>query len=190
MQRAEIKKLKYEDFPVRLFFYLLSKEDALACRFLGEHKWQGLKTRWEQNDTSLASSRLLEDQKRTILPLIKAQKGTLALRWLGATLVDPKELFLEIGLPWDDDKGKLIDALQKYIQKNTSQYENNLIQLKANQEDSESNKAKLSAEEFTIDDAIATLNLAGFSIPNPDKLTIGQYKAMNKAIKDGRRRQS
>lgn len=140
--------------------------------------------RWEEEDASLEASRLLEDQKRTALPLMKAQKASIAIRWVLQTAMDRKPILEEAGLPWREDIQEQVEVLETYIKKNHAQYENNMLQLKATQEQ----QNQESANTFTIEDAIATLNLAGFTIADPNKLTIGQFKAMNRAIqKNGKR---
>ena len=184
-RNVKFAKLKYEDFPIKLFFRLLSRPEGVAERFLGKNKWAELTKKWEEDDDSLESDRVLEDQKKVALPMMKAQMGILVLRWLAFTHQDIKPVFETLGLPWRDDPKELISSLRKYIQKNKSQYENNLIQLDATMQQQKSMDAD---SDFSIDDAIAGLNLAGFTITDPDKLTIGQFKAMNKAIeKNGRR---
>lgn len=187
MQNHEFSGLKYEDFPVRLFFRLLGKDEAVAERFLGKAKWSNLIRRWEEDDKSMEKERLLEDQIRAMLSLYKAQKATTALKWLSVTGSDPKPILEEVGLPWRDTAEELVEALTKYIKKHTSQYENNLIMLEATMKQ-QSSGPTIGESKFTIDDGIAGLNLAGFTITDPDKLTIGQYQAMNRAIqRNGKR---
>jgi hypothetical protein len=182
MERTELVNLRYEDFPVRLFFRLLERSPKVAGRVVGgEKKWERMLQKWEEQDNSLESGRMLEDQIRAMLSLIKAQKATTVLKWIMVTPSDPRPLIEEIGLPWRDDPKELIEAIQAYIIKHTSQYENNLLMLRATVEQQNS-VSPLSESKFSIDDAIAGLNLAGFSITEPDKLTIGSYQAMNRAI--------
>lgn len=182
---VKFAKLKYEDFPIKLFFHLLSRPERVAHLFLGKKKWEHLKLRWDEDDDSMEADRLLEDQKKAAIPLIKAQRDITVLKWLRFTQSDVKKVFEELGLPWREDPEELIKSLQKSIRKNISQYENNLIQLQATLKQQ---KESDGASKFSIDDAIASLNLAGFTVVDPDKLTIGQFRAMNKAIeKNGER---
>jgi len=151
-------------------------------RFLGKRKWDDLLRRWEEDDKSIESDRLLEDQIRAALSLAKTQKATTALKWLAVTGTNPKILFEQWKLPWREDPEELVKALTAYITKHNSQYENNLIMLQATIEQQKSAEDDKHAEPFNIDDAIAGLNLAGFTINDPETLTIGQFRAMNKAI--------
>lgn len=127
---------------------------------------------------------MLEDQKKAALPLLKAQKATIALKWVPMTQKERKPILEEVGLPYREDLIEQIKALQEYATKNYAQYENNLIQLQATQAQQNSQKSST----FTVEDAIATLDLGGFTVSDPDTLTIGQFKAMNRAIqRNGKR---
>ena len=179
MRSAELKRLKYEDFPIRLFYKLLSKPTEVAERFVGAGKWQTLLQKWEEDDDSLESDRLLEDQKKVALPLMKAQKAAVALRWVLSTSMDREAVLTENGLPYKEDLMEQIEVLENFITKNKAQYENNLIQLEATKLQQAGREPKT---RFSADDAIATLNLAGFTIMDPNRLTIGQYQAMNRTI--------
>lgn len=181
----DLKHIKFEDFPVKLFFRLLQMDDAVGERVMGR-AWQRYKRMWEDKEDSLEAKRLLEDQKRAMLPLMQAQKAMIALQWVPHAKEGAKELFQECNLPWHDDPQELVEGLLKFIEKSTSKHQNNLIQLNATLEAARQKQKS----EFTIDDGIATLNLAGFTIVDPDKLTIGQYRAMNKTIERNEPRQA
>lgn len=174
-----LRRLSFEDFPIVMFFKLLGRPDPIAERVLGASRWAQMKEKWEESENSLESDRLLEDQKRAALPLMKAQKATMALRWATMTPQDIKPVMEELNLPWDDDPAEFVKLLQNYAERQFSQYQNNLIQLEATQEQQ---KQEDRTSNFTIKDGIATLNLAGFTIMDPDRLTIGEYQAMNRAI--------
>ena len=177
LRLSDLKNIKFEDFPIKIFFRLLRMDDAVGEKVLGR-KWQRFKRLWEEGETSLEGDRLLEDQKRAMLPLMQAQKAMIALQWAVHTRLDTEELFQEWNLPWSEDPKELVEGLIKFIENRTSRHQNNLIQLNATVEEAKQKKPS----EFTIDDSIATLNLAGFTITDPDILTIGQYRAMNKTI--------
>jgi len=186
MGSTRLKRLRYEDFPIKLFYHLLSGPERKAHLLLGAEKWRKLLQKWEEDDDSLESTRLLEDQKKVALPLIKAQKMAIALRWCVSTKLDRKALFDESNIPYREDLSEQVAVLARYIEKLKSQHENNLIQLQATLEQQRTTGG---GSDFTVDDAIATLNLAGFTINDPNTLTIGQYKAMNRTIqrKNGKR---
>lgn len=186
LANKKLLKTRFEDFPLRLFFRLLRNDDRAANLFLGEGRWQAMRDKWEESANSLEDDRMLEDQKKVVLPLIKAQKATLVLRWAQFTSMDIKPVFEELGLPWEDDPIALVERLDKYIKKNLSQYENNLIQLEATKKQAEDRSQHT---DFSIDDAIATLNLAGFTITDRDTLTIGEFRSMTKTMeRNGRRK--
>lgn len=167
-----------------MFYRLLARPEEVATRVIGERKWKELVRRWEEDDRSLEADRLLEDQKRVALPLMKAQKATIALKWVMITSEDRKTVLQDGQLPYREDLKEQVDALQHFIKKHDAQYENNLIQLQATQEQQNTGEGS----DFTIEDAIASLDLAGFTVSDPSKLTIGQFKAMNRAIqKNGKR---
>lgn len=178
MRNTRLAGLKYEDFPLKTYYRLLAKDQRVAERFIGASKWRRLIRKWEEDDNSLEAARLLEDQKRVALPLMKAQKASIAIKWLLVSNTDRKKVLEDVGLPYRKDPKEQISALENFIQRNYSQYENNLIQLAATQEQQSSG----SDSKFTIDDAIATLDLGGFTVNDPNELTIGQFKAMNRAI--------
>lgn len=188
MTIKQARRTKYEDFPIRFFFRLLSKPDGVAERFMGPKRWFDLKQRWEEDDDSMEKDRLLEDQQRAGIPKIKAEKALLALKYYVVACDRAKDLFHEVNLPWDDNPNEMVEKLKNYIEKQRSQYENNLIQLEATKKQAEE-RASLSENKFSIDDAIATLNYAGFTINDPNSLTIGEFKAMNKTIeRNGKRK--
>ena len=185
MFSPRLARLRYDDFPIRLFYYLLEAPERVPTLLIGKPAWTKLLVKWGEDDDSLEASSILEDQKRTALPLMKAQKAAIALRWVLYTTEDRKPLLEESNLPYREKIEDQVSALENYILKCKAQYENNLIQLentKQQQHTPETNKS------FSANDAIATLNLAGFTITDPDKLTIGQYKAMNRTIqRNGKR---
>lgn len=186
LARKEIRRKRFEDFPLRLFFNLLSSPDRKAELFLGPKKWHYLKEKWQEGDDSMENDRMLEDQKKTVLPMVQAQKALLAMKWLFVTESDPRPIFEELGLPWNDDPKKLVETLVSHIERLTSKYENNLIQLQATQQQAED---RSKGTDFHIDDVIATLNLAGFTIPDKDALTIGDFRSMTKTMEKNGRRQ-
>lgn len=181
----QLKRLPFEDFPLMLFFRLMQKPQGVPERFLGARKWEHLVQKWEEFDDSADAQELLEEEKRTLLPLMQAQKATAVLEWLPRTPRDVQPILEELGLPWDPDPETMVKQIADFAQSSYSKYENNQIQLEAVKKrirDKEKNT------NFTIQDSIATLNLAGFTIHNPKTLTIGQYMAMNKAIeRNGKR---
>jgi hypothetical protein len=184
MRNTRLAKLRYEDFPLKTYYKLLARPQAVAERYIGKLNWNALVTKWEEDDDSLEASRLLEDQKRVALPLMKAQKASMAIKWLLVTDKDRKSTLEDVRLPYREDPQEQIDALEKFIEKNYSQYENNLLQLEATQ----AQQSVDGDSDFTIEDAIATLDLGGFTVTNPNELTIGQFKAMNRAIqRNGKR---
>lgn len=183
-----IKRLKYEDMPVKLFFRFLDNSD-LAERVLGKRKWGRFLDNWEKSDDSLEKARVLEEQKRTILPYMKAKKAEAAVKFLVLNPGDEKaEQFLtEVRLPWYGDVETTVKELVKFAKKNAAIFENNNIQLQNTLKEQE-NKHK--GNEFSLDDSISALNLGGFSIPDPSKLTIGPFISMNRTIQKHGRKQT
>lgn len=183
---SRLKRVKYEDFPLKLYYRLLSKEGKVPERFLGTRKWNELTKKWEEEDRSLEADRMLEDQKRAALPLLKAQKASIALKWVMQNSEERQALLEEVSLPYRKDIKEQVTALSRYIEKHYAQYQNNLLQLEVTQKQQNSTKNST----FTIEDAIATLDLGGFTVTDPNKLTIGQFKAMNRAIQKNGKRQN
>jgi len=184
--RDNLRKTKYGYFPFKLFYELLSGPERRAHLFIGKSKWSKMLKTWEEDDDSLEASALLEEQKKVLLSHLKAENAVIALQWVLITRLDRKEILLEAGMPYKEDIAEQVTALKNYITKHRSQYENNLIQLEA------INRSQTTETQrsFSSDDAIATLNLAGFTINDPDKLTIGQFKAMNRTIQRNGKRAS
>lgn len=177
MSKIGVKHLRFEQFPVKLFFRLLERGDDVAERVIGP-KWQKFKQKWEETNPTPQSNRVLDEQKTTFLFLSRAQMGILAAKWLQFTSADVSEYFREYGLPWSDDPIELLELLNSYIEKNVTKYNLGLSKLESTKEEFD----KAPESEFSVETAIASLNLAGFTISDSDKLTIGDFLSMNKAL--------
>ncbi len=180
--KQKLAQLKFDSFPVRLFFRLLSKDDALACRVLGENKWNRFKIEWEERTPSITGDAVIQSQRKVFLSLVKMHLGITAFKWVQFTSKDVKPIFLERGLPWDDDPIVLLEKLGNYIQKHAEQYENNLIGLNQTQKNRPEADEQKKTDLRVIDEALASLNLAGFTIVDKNSLTIGEFLSMNTAL--------
>lgn len=174
---TDIRDLKYEDFPIKLFFRLMEKGDAVAERVLGSKvKWGIFKKKWESDHTSLESDNQMEQQQKVNLAFVQAQKAALVIRWLSVTETDLKQQIIDWGYKWYDDPEKMVRYLLKIANKSQTKYELESANLekKMNVEEEEP------SEKFNIDEAIKSLDMLGFTITNNKKVTIGEYTAMSR----------
>lgn len=176
------------DFPLKLFMRLLKKPDEVVNRFLGANRWSLLKQQWEEQDKSIEGGQLLDQMKKVSLHFCKAHKAVVVLRWLGTAASPEREFVEELGLPWSDDPEELIEYFTLYIEKQQKLYEISLSDLKAMQEKGQ----QISQSKGTdVDELLASLNLSGFTITDPDAITVGQFNGMTKAIeKENERRKN
>lgn len=170
MEKIAARKLKYEDFPLKLFFRLLKKGDSVASRYLGASKWERLKTKWEETHGTQESESELDTQKNVAISFLEAQKAAMLLKWMATTTTNPRPLIEECGFKWYDDPTKLVESLTKIVKKNTAKYKLESAKIEKKEE----------APAFAIEEAIYSLNMMGFTITDHDRLTIGQYDAMAK----------
>jgi len=176
MATTSIRNLSYEDFPIKLFWRLLKRPDEVAVRVIGnEKKWENFKMKWDNDHSSLESEQNLEQQKKVSLAFIQGQKASLTLKWLMLTDQDPKPVIEELGYKWHDDPLEMKAYLEKQLNKSINKYELEsaaLKQIKKPDDEEGSN--------FTIDEAIASLDIMGFTVDDHNTLTIGKYNAMSK----------
>lgn len=173
---TSVRELRYDQFPLKLFFRLLKKDDSVAHRILGEKKWTKFKEQWEKNHTTIDSENQLERQKNVSLAFVQSQKAALVLKWLSMTDKDPKPILEELGYKWYDDPEELVNSLKRTINKAVNKYEHESALL----EKQKPNTEETQEEDFSIDEAIASLDMMGFTIDDHDALTIGRYEAMTK----------
>lgn len=175
MQTAGIDQLKYEDFPIKLFFRLLQKDDSVAHRILGKTKWEIFKRKWAESSASEKGEALFETKHSMSLAFVQMNKAFSVLRWLSVTLEDPKEKITEWGYTWHDDPIEMVEYLTKKANRALDRYEietANVERLEKSKEEPE--------EEFNVDDALASLDMMGFTLGDHNTVTIGKYRAMSR----------
>lgn len=179
MEKTPIKDLKYDDFPLKLFWRLLMRPDAVAIRVVGnEKKWERFKQNWENDNSSIESENQLEQQKKVSLAFIQGQKAALTIKWLALTEQDPRPAIEALGYKWHEDPKQMIAYLNKIVNKSISKYENEsaILENQKGTDDGEEGE-KI---DFNIDEAIASLDMMGFTIDDHETITIGRYRAMSK----------
>ena len=117
-----------------------------------------------------------------MLETCKFNKVRILSQWLPSIDDEKaKEVFKEIRVAWDDGFDKRAQRLKRLLNKHSEMAKKHARKVKELEEgDGEEVK------EFTIDDfnqAIASLELVGFSIEDYEKLTLAKYEAISKTVK-------
>lgn len=182
MPRRSASAYSFETIPAKIFIRLLSRNDAVAERVVGKISWHKIKEKWLLSREDDKGSQLLEARRALLLETCKFNKVRILAQWLPSIDEEKaKEVFKEIRVGWDDDFDKRAQRLKRLLNKHSEMAKKHARKVKELEEgDGEEVK------EFTIDDfnqAIASLELVGFSIEDYEKLTLAKYEAISKTVK-------
>lgn len=172
----------YNNFKFILFFVLIQDESKLSDYNISEENWQEVKSTWIQRhedwstDTKgTAHKNELKSQARYNRLLLLKERETLSDDGL-------KELYKKAGITFH--KGKV--KRQQHIDREIAKYKRLHTIFSAQLENIEESKEDEKHERDSIEiayEAIASLELAGATIPEYENLTLGKYEALTSMIK-------
>ena len=179
--------IKYENFPLILFFRLLQigeRGAKLFCRMKGIplREWEKTKERFEIATRDPKGDPEFEDRKLLVLAWVRMSKTAILLRWIINSERDRKlkEVCEIAGIKWIEDPQARFEYLTTEIRKAEKRAERLARKLDMDKEVEEVEAAEDPEERDTIYDAIASLELMGYSIPSYEELTVPKYIAMTR----------
>jgi hypothetical protein len=178
--------MTYEDFPLVLFFKLMGRPEAVAHRIVGKRPWEKIKERWELNHEDSKGEAYLDARRKVLSQTIKLNKLRLLVEWIKKSKRDPKEVYTACRLPWNEDPKIRAEYLDSQIAKSEQLleiYEAQYQRIKGQQKAEESEEEESPFTLAKLHEAIASLELHGYSIPDYNQLTLGKYDAMTAVIK-------
>lgn len=181
--------MTYDNFPLVLFFRLMMKGDALVERAIrmkvlpfSKVDWRKIKIQWDLKHEDEKGEAYLEAKKKVVTETIQYNKIVLLVQWLKKTKQDIRPMFEELRIPWSDDKAERTKSLNKL--KNKAETRLNIYKAQLDKL-TEQQKEEDQEDEFTmakLHEAIASLELHGFDIPDYNTLTLAKYDAMTAVI--------
>lgn len=185
--------MRYEDFPLVLFFRLMQRDIQVPYRLYGRGRWNNIVEKWQENRGEKVSEVMLEAKRKVLLETIQFNKISLLIHWLKKDKPQAKEIFEKTRIKWSDDKAErdqTLSQLKIKAEEKLKIYEAQLARLQENEkkvvDDDEKKDVDDDEEEFTeakLNEAIASLELHGFDIPDYNSLTLGKYDAMTAIIR-------
>lgn len=180
------KRHFYEAFPFLLFFRIMHDESLLEEYDISVEDWKAIKDKWAVRNEDWATDVYAKAQRDEIYHRSRYNKLLFLKERATWSQEGLEEIYKKIRLKWYPDKDRRDKELVKDIAKAKKHQEifqgqkSDLEQKKI--EDLERNPQEQMTEEMA-QQCIASLELAGASIPDYEKLTLGKYDALTAAIK-------
>lgn len=181
------KRHCYEVFPFVLFFRIMENEDLLKIHGVSEEDWEQIKKTWIMNHEEGEKDPYFNSSRDELTTRSRYNK-LIALRARAELSSEGlEEIYKSIKLKFHPDKLERVKYLDHQIQKakNTNNiYEKLKSQLGTEKLKDLENRAQ--GEYFGVTQAyecIASLELAGASVPDYEKMTLGKYDALSASLK-------
>ncbi|BFP39493.1 hypothetical protein FGF1_03380 [Flavobacteriaceae bacterium GF1] len=173
----------YEAFPFLLFFRAMENEEILEQHNVSQGDWEEIKKRWILKNENWSTDAYAKAQRDELAHRSKYNKLLFLKERATWSEEGLKDLFEKVRLKWDDDRlkrdGNLLKELNKAkkLQEIYAGQKKGLEEQKLNEFDDR--------EGMSVENAyqcIASLELAGATIPDYEKLTLGKYDALSATL--------
>lgn len=179
--------MTYDTIPIKTLCVLLDDESKLSdYPEITQEQWESIKDEYISLHPTKDNTELISELSTAIKHNIEANKAEAVIRFLMQFTGDAEPIFNAANIKYTGDPEKDIKHLQsllnKALQKKTiheKRYENILKKITENSENNPPEKLSLS----TINEALASMEMMGATIPDYGKFTAGQYDAWNNVLK-------
>lgn len=170
-----------DSIPIKTFCILL--DDGSKCESLGVSKenWQGIKKEFQEANPSKEERLLLEAFRKVVKSSLENTGHTMLLKVVLGIKEDWGPYFKKMGLKFKGNREQDKEYILKQIEKATNKSKIHNAQLERMEKQIREAQEKRGKQDFDIkkvNEAIASLEIAGSSIPDYDKLTYGKYEAL------------
>ena len=173
----------YDAFPFLKFFRIMEDESKLKEHNVSEEDWEAIKTRWVNTHEDLSTDGYFKSKRDEFKMRNRYNKLLFLKQRAGVSQKGLKELYEQIGFKWHEDQTQREKYLEQQLlkSKRTQQiYDGQRGTLEKQKVEELAKEKKFGLEE--AHECIASLELAGASIPDYEKLTLGKYDALNSVI--------
>lgn len=180
-----------DNIPLKTFCTIIDDPKRITDYNISEENLSELIKDYSEMNPTPEYRLLLESFKRVVKQSVALTSNVALLKIIKDIDGDWKPYFEKVNLLYSGDKAKDLKKINKEI--NKSQQKEKIYDAQLRQiEDkiSESNKKKIK-EDFNIqkvNEAIASLEVAGATIPDYDTLTLSKYDALGEIYKQNERR--
>jgi hypothetical protein len=180
--------INYLNFPFIQFCLLCEDETKITDYGIKKEDWEILKNQYIQENPSEETNALVEAYKKAIKAHLERNKIISIINYI--LEVSPKDWqpYFEVsGIKYTGDLKKDADYLQKIQEKEQTKEEIFTAQLDKLQKQIKESKEKKEIKSFDLKKiykTIATLEKAGASIPDYEKLTCGKYEALTRVYSE------
>lgn len=167
-----------------MFFRIMEDESRIKDYNVSEEDWERIKKQWVNTHEDLSTDSYFRSRKDELKMRSRYNKLLFLRQRSGISQKGLKELYETIGLKWHDDQAQRDKYLESQIikAKRTQQiYDGQRATLEKQKIEEVSKQKKFGLAE--ANECIASLELAGASIPDYEQLTLGKYDALNSVIK-------
>ncbi len=178
---------EYSEVPLLLFLKIAKDESKInLLGYKDDEKakefWEHCKDKWDEKHPSSEWVARRSQYKKCVKLSVKINKEQFFLQYfLSSKLVPSEEVFKEAGFKYSTDHISVCKKIQKSIIKDsnqlkiyTSQYESMIKET--------SNKEAIEKEEISINETLASLELATGQTYEYQKITIGEYEGRHYAL--------
>lgn len=175
-----------DNIPLKTFCILL--DDPTKCKSYGlsEEEWDSLRLEYQENNPTPEETVLLTAFRKVVRSSCQNSGYSMILNVIYGIKEDWKPYFKAMNLKFQGDRDKDEKYLRLQIQKAKTKESINAAKLDKIEEDLIEAAKNRTKEEFNIqkvNEAIASIELAGANIPDYDTLTLGKYNALGSMIK-------
>ena len=166
-----------------MFFRLMDDESRIKEYNVNIEDWEAIKTQWVNTHENLSNDGYFRSKKDELKMRSRYNKLIFLRQRSSISQEGLKELYEKIGFKWHDDqkkREKYLDGQILKAKKTQEIYDGQRKTLERQKIEEVSNEKKFGLAE--AHECIASLELAGASIPDYEILTLGKYDALNSVI--------
>ena len=179
---------EYDTLPFKTFYKLLQDDTNLSALGIPDKKesrkvWKNIKQEWQELNPSVKNQQLTSAYIKIAKETARMKKDLAFLKFTLNSSTPQRELYEELGYEWIEDDFERVQATIDQIEKAKGKMEIFTERFKKLEKDLEEDSKNQDAQCISdINAGIASLEMAGATIPNYEKLTCGQYDALTKVI--------
>lgn len=185
--------INYDRLPIKTFFQILQNEEE-NLYLLGdvenvEDLWVSIKEEFQERHPSADSRRLVDAQKKVIRESAELNKIIVLFHIVmnnepGADLSNSYSIAKIKYIENHSDRLKDLETRVVKIETKLQIFQAKLEKIEKEIEETKESNISLDTTMSELNEAIATLELNGYTIDNYDTLTCGKYDAISKVTKE------
>lgn len=174
--------LKYSSFPLMKFWEIFKNEELLEPYGIKKEDWEKLKEEWMEKHPSPETHKIVEISRKIILEDIRLKQFLILVKVASVMDEGIKDYYDVLGIKFHEKFEDRITHLNKNISKSKQKIEIFLAQRKKLQEEIQKNTPVQEKETASVNEILASFEIAGINIGNHEEMTLGRYDGLNSAF--------